>query len=64
MTLLLGFDSGEVRERSNLRIRRKKVDSSGDKLGGKMLLTRNLKKQFSDDNFVDEINKKFVKSQR
>lgn len=63
MTLLLGFVSGEVRERSNLR-RRKIEDSSGDKLGGKMLLTRNLKRQFSDDNFVDEINKKFVKSQR
>lgn len=52
-----------MRERSNLR-RRKIEDSSGDKLGGKMLLTRNLKRQFSDDNFVDEINKKFVKSQR
>lgn len=62
MTLLLGFDSGEVRERSNSRIR--KIDSSGDKLEVKMLLTRNLKRQFSDDYFVDEINKKFVKSQR
>ena len=58
MTLLLGFDSSEVRERSNLRIR--KIN----KLERKMLLTRNLKRQFSDNYFVDEINKKFVKSQR